>query len=177
MIYWAVFHFYIWGPIIWGVFYIIIAGILIGIGVKKNLELKIKIILSTKILLILVLICVVLGIHFALVVVVVTVTIIVLAGVGLIGIYFRVAQDVIPKWVSILIFCVFFIGIVALAVLGLVFDVVSSLAVFTIISGMIEISLLAASFAIYIQKHNKRYEAPHVYSAYGYPIYCFESSK
>lgn len=128
---------YIWGPLVWAVIYLMLAGAMIGIGINKKLDIKIIIALGIKILLTLVFICAILGVSFDPQVVIVTATIIVLVAFSLIAVYFRLKQDNVPRWVSILIGCIVFAGIATLAGLGFAFDIVSDFAVFTIIMGLI----------------------------------------
>lgn len=128
---------YIWGPLVWAVIYLLLAGVMVGIGINKKLDIKIIIALGIKIVLTLVFICVILGVSFDPQVVIVTAVIIILIAISLIGVYFRLKQDNVPQWVSILIGCFVFTGIATLAGLGFAFDIVSDFIVFTIIMALI----------------------------------------
>ena len=85
----------------------------------------------------------------------------------------KIKADNIPRWVSILIGVLLVAGVVTLATLGFVFDVLSDFAVFTIVFALIFVALLVVSLIIYLQKTANKFDVPHVYSAYGYPIYRF----
>ena len=66
-------------------------------------------------------------------------------------------------------------GIIALAVLGFAFNLASDFAVFSFVMGSLYIILFVIASAMYYDRETNKYETPLVYSAYGQPIYKFES--
>lgn len=91
--------------------------------------------------------------------------------------YYMLVHEYIPS--VVIGICAGLIGstIITISVLGYVYKVLSSFAIFTIIMALIFIGFFAASVAIYVHKYNIEEEKPNVYCAYGFPNYYFDSSK
>ena len=63
----------------------------------------------------------------------------------------------------------------AIAVLALVLDLAGQYTVYTFIMGVVWLILMIVACVLFYQKESDKYDTPHVYSAYGVPIYKFDS--
>lgn len=98
-----------------------------------------------------------------------------LAGVAAYYIYKR-NNDSAPKWLVYTIVGIVFLSIISVMVVGFVSDTVSDVVGFTVT--MLSFSGIGMGLAAYqfYKKLVGRYEVPIVYSAYGLPVYKFDST-
>lgn len=66
-------------------------------------------------------------------------------------------------------------GVIGLSLVAFILDFFSSFAVFTCIMLCCYLGLMSVAGALFYQTEMNKYECPHVYSAYGLPIYKFDS--
>jgi hypothetical protein len=98
-----------------------------------------------------------------------------LLAIGAVPVAYNNLEGSVPTSVKATCALLIVSGVVTIAVLGYVLQVASNFAIFSFVMWAGYIVLLLTASAMFYQQEENRFESPHVYSAYGQPVYKFDS--
>lgn len=156
VVYWAVYHEEVIGPIVYAFLYLVIAGFCAQKAFKHELELPIKISLSAQVILAMVFILVILGVHRDPIYVAVFAVLFLLVIISLIPVFYWAAHQHLPTSLLLPTSLTGGIIIISMSVVGYVLDAISGFSIFTLIMVLIWVVLLGTSAGFTFRKEYLR---------------------
>lgn len=176
VVYWSFYHRETGLAMVWAVVHIFAFSIMLTYGIAKKIEKKLVYCLIVNVFLVICFICLFLALtNDAIVAVIVSITLFMIC-VGAIPVAFQHIEGHLPTYIKIICGVVIGGGIAGLSIGSVLLNYASNYAVFSFDMGCLYLILVIIGLSIFYQKESSKYDNPMVYSAYGDPIYRFDSS-
>lgn len=159
----------------WSGWYIIVGAACITMGFARNIDKKYIYLLIANVAATIVFVCTILFLTIETFMAVLVTAILLMLSLGSVPIAYNNIEGNTPTIIKIICACLIGGGVAAIAIVGWVTDVGSNFAVFSFVMGAIYAVLFVVASAMFLEREANQFDTPHVYSAYGKPVYKFES--
>lgn len=160
---------------VWAGFYISTLVSMLALGITKKIKKQLIYWLLLNIAMTIVFICVFLGFTAPVLLAVIVSVVLFLLCIAAIPIAYIYIEGHLPTYVKAICGIAIIGGVIILALMGFILQIASNFAIFTFIMISLYVILFIVATVIFYQKQADKYEQPHVYSAFGEPIYRFDS--
>lgn len=177
LIYWGFYRSYTTYAVVWSGWHILCTAGVLSLGLARGIKKQCIYQLLASITLTAVYICAMLFATVSSLAATIVTVVIVMLAIGAVPIAYNQLEGSTPKVVKGVCGSIIVVGVVGTAILGKVSGFASNFAIFSFVMGSLYVVMFVVASILFYERESNKYATPHVYSAYGVPVYKFESGE